>query len=146
LALLSAFALNLSVPGYAATWVVPTDLPTIQAGIDAAAPGDTVLVTCGTYLEHDIQMKAGIDLVGEAGESGCVVIDAQGLGRVMDCLDLTETARISNITFTGGVVSEGWFTALGGGVRVELEAFNISFLPYLLGKAEIGEKQENQGV
>ena len=36
--------------------------------------------------------------------------------------------------------------ALGRGVRVELEAFNIPFFPHLLGKGEIGEKQENQGV
>ena len=37
---LSAFAVTIHVPG---------DQPTIQAGIDAASLGDTVLVAAGTY-------------------------------------------------------------------------------------------------
>ncbi|MCX6831747.1 MAG: hypothetical protein NT028_06355, partial [candidate division Zixibacteria bacterium] len=38
--------------GLAATIHVPADQPTIQAGIDAAANGDTVLVTDGHYYER----------------------------------------------------------------------------------------------
>jgi hypothetical protein len=138
LALLSALALTMSGPGFAATWVVPTDQPTIQAGIDAAAPGDTVLVTCGTYLEHDLQMKAGISLVGIASEPGCVTIDAQGLGRVLDCQGLNEMARISNITFTGGMVIEGWFTALGGGVRCQTSQVSFTSCSFESNTARIG--------
>nr|MEE4266784.1 right-handed parallel beta-helix repeat-containing protein [Candidatus Krumholzibacteria bacterium] len=122
----------------AATWLVPGDAPSIQAGIDSAALGDTVLVSCGTYLEHDIIMKGGIYLLGESEEPGCVVIDAEGQGRVMDCLNLSETPFIRNLTFTGGQVSEGWFTALGGGVRSQLSSVSFTNCIFEGNTARIG--------
>jgi parallel beta-helix repeat protein len=40
-----------------ATIVVPRDFPTIQAAVDAAAPGDTVNVKAGTYTEEIVISK-----------------------------------------------------------------------------------------
>jgi hypothetical protein len=48
--LLACFAGAFAGPGAATTIRVPTDAPTIQAGIDDATPGDTVLVACGFYF------------------------------------------------------------------------------------------------
>jgi len=60
----------------AATIHVPEDHLTIQAGVDAAIAGDTVLVACGTYYESSILVSKDIVLRGESGDPTCVVIDA----------------------------------------------------------------------
>lgn len=49
LSLLAVAALALAAPLQALTIRVPSDQPTIQAGLTAAAAGDTVLVVAGTY-------------------------------------------------------------------------------------------------
>lgn len=46
------------------TLSVPRDHATIQAAIDAASEGDTVLVAPGRYTEH-LRMKSGVRLAGE---------------------------------------------------------------------------------
>ncbi|MHC4846475.1 MAG: right-handed parallel beta-helix repeat-containing protein, partial [Planctomycetota bacterium] len=104
-------------PTLAATWNVPGDAATIQAAVDSAAAGDTVLLACGTYLEHDIVLTREITILSATGAPDCVTIDAQGLGRVFFS-DLADgEAHIEGITVTGGVAtgpagSDGW----GGGM------------------------------
>lgn len=86
----------------AATIHVPDDEPTIQAGIDAASAGDTVLVACGTYYEHDIVMRSGVVLMSETAQPDCVTIDGQQQGRVLYGEGLHSTTRIEGFTITGG--------------------------------------------
>ncbi len=57
---------------------VPSDYPTIQAGIDASSPGDTVLVGPGTYLER-LVVDDPVNLIGENG-AGATTLDADLLG------------------------------------------------------------------
>lgn len=106
-----------STPAAARIWWVPDEVASIQAAVDSAAFSDTVLVACGTYFEHDIVMKGGITLRGETGAPDCVIIDAQGLGRVFECNNLVERVYFRGLTITGGYSVVGWFEALGGGVR-----------------------------
>jgi hypothetical protein len=61
------------------------DAPSVKAGIDSAAAGDTVLVQCGTYYEHDIPMKNGVCLTGEPGFPPCATLDAQHHGTLITC-------------------------------------------------------------
>jgi predicted outer membrane repeat protein len=103
----------------AATIHVPGDQPTIQAGIDATAPGDTVDVACGTYYEHDIVLRSGITLRSESGQASCSTIDAQGLGRILVGELLDEATRIEGLTFTGGAAGAG------GALRLDQSSVNI---------------------
>ncbi len=59
---------------------VPSQYPTIQAGVNAASPGDTVLVAPGIYYEN-IQMREGVSLFGSGMDS--TVIDGGGITDVV---------------------------------------------------------------
>ena len=61
--------LTLALPAHSATIHVPGDQPTIQAGIDAAAAGDTVVLACGVYLESGIQLRGGVTVASRWGPS-----------------------------------------------------------------------------
>src|SRR5262249_45082528 len=60
----------------ASTIHVPLDKPGIQAGIDAAVNGDTVLVAPGTYLENINFHGKAITVISEQG-SALTIIDGQ---------------------------------------------------------------------
>jgi len=104
LAALVAGALILPAPARAARWIVEKggEFPTIQAAVDAAGPGDRILVRPGVYQENVIipANKSGLRLKAV----GAVVIEAraalglgQGPGLWIDCAGVTvEGFRIQN--------------------------------------------------
>ena len=69
---------------HARIWHVPSQCPTIQAALDSAAAGDTVLVAPATYYEHDIIMKSGVSLVSEEGRDS-TAIHGQRMERCILC-------------------------------------------------------------
>ena len=86
---------------------LPGDQPTIQFGINVASSGDTVLVACGTYYEHDILIRPGVSVVSETGKPDCVTIDALQMGRVFHCQATGSTTTLVGLTITGGYCTGG---------------------------------------
>ena len=101
---------------WSATINIPDDHPTIQAGIDAASPGDTVLVTDGTYTGEG---NRGIDFGGKnivlKSENGpmATIIDCESIGRGINFHSGEDTiAVVDGFTIKGGYI----FPGVGGGI------------------------------
>ncbi len=124
-------------------WHVPVDAPTIQAGIDSAACGDTVEVASATYHEHDIVMKSGITLRSETGLADCVTIDADSLGRVFYFSNVDSAATVAGFT-----ICRGQHSSAGGGVACydsHARFINCSFQKNVAGSGHGGAIYVEQG-
>ena len=83
---------------------VPGDYPTIQSAIEAANPGDEVLVAAGTYFESVNLLGKAVTLRGAAG-ADATILDGTGLDiSVISCVtgEGPDTV-ISGLTITKGV-------------------------------------------
>jgi hypothetical protein len=85
-------------PALAATWVVPTDFPTIQNAIDAASTSDDVLVEPGTYRENLI-LRSSIEVRGR--EAARTVLEPQNDTLPTVRINLGDDIRFSNFTLIG---------------------------------------------
>lgn len=95
-------------PALAATLHVPRDHKTIQAALDAAGAGDTVLVEAGTYreslrLKEAVTLKsAGDDTPGKVGfkRAEATVLDGGGANAKGSAVLLAEKAVLDGFTIT----------------------------------------------
>lgn len=84
---------------------VPGQFPTVEAALAVAGQGDIVKLAPGTYLEHDLVVPAGVTIAGTGSIPEEVVLDGEGLGRIMLLESLSEQVTLRNISFTGGHAS-----------------------------------------
>jgi hypothetical protein len=108
---------------------VPGDFAQIHDAVQAAAPGDTVLVAAGTFNDctHETEgpgstpacviMRPGVTLRDAGPEA--TIIDAQGLGRGIFVEDVTDV-RIENLQVTGAFAD-----IYGAGILVRQNATGI---------------------
>lgn len=92
---------------------VPQDQPTIQAGIYAAAYGDTVAIAAGTYYERDIVMRSGVWVRSADGDPASVTVDGASAGRLFFFDDVQEPCGLEGITVARGFHAQG-----GGGALI----------------------------
>ena len=92
------------------TLMVPDQFATVQTAIDAARPGDTVMVKAGVYKEA-ITFKDGIRLLGvEVG--ACRIEAADGAAAILTAIDC-KSGAIENLTFSGNGKSQNLIFSLG---------------------------------
>jgi parallel beta-helix repeat protein len=99
--------LSVSAVAYAATINVPADQPTIQAAINAANTGDTVLVAPGTYIEN-INFLGKAITVKSSGGNQVTTIDGGHANSVVT-FNTGETLKsvLHGFTIQNGNASEG---------------------------------------
>ncbi|RPJ42375.1 MAG: hypothetical protein EHM19_10520, partial [Candidatus Latescibacterota bacterium] len=110
----------LSTTAEARTWHIQPDglgdAPTIQAGVDSALSGDTVLVASGLYTgpgNRDISIEGKAILVASEGGPSVTTIYCEGAGRGFDVSPgAGETATVRGFSIRGGDAE------MGGGVRL----------------------------
>jgi hypothetical protein len=114
LLLVVSLGLATTTPVAAATTIhVPTDYPTIQAAIDAAASGDTILVAAGEYDAFLVQGKSNLSIISTAGATvttaNFFTVDIgpiTGDIGVMAAVNASENIDIEGINFDGTALSD----------------------------------------
>lgn len=96
---------------------VPAEQPSIQAGIESVATGDTVLVAPGVYFEN-LDMRGDIVVLGQQG-ADATVVDGQLLGPVVRC------SVVHDFIIDGFTIRNGANFTYGAGVSMNFSSGTI---------------------
>jgi hypothetical protein len=95
------------------------DFFTIQAAIDAAFYGDTILVSAGTYEENINFIGKEIAVVAEAGAASTFISGVEGPVVTFESQE-TRSAVLQGFTITNGFASDG------GGIKIQSASPSIA--------------------
>lgn len=82
-----AVLIFVAAPAAASILHVPSEYSTVQAGLDASVPGDTVLVGPGTYTDYEVRTVAGASVTACAFLVDGVVLRSEG-GSAVTTIDM----------------------------------------------------------
>lgn len=122
--LASIISLFLPATAFPATIIIPDDQPTIQAGIDAAVNGDTVLVRDGTWTgsgNRDLDLGGKAITVASMGDPQNCIIDCEGTyeenhrGFIFQSGEVTDSV-VEGFTIMNGLTLDSAYEETGGGI------------------------------
>jgi hypothetical protein len=100
----------------ATTLLIPSQYPTIQAGIAASSNGDTVLVSPGTYIENINFQGKSITVKSEQGAESTRIDGNQAGSTVMFDSGENENSILEGFTVTNGLGGGSYPNYTGGGI------------------------------
>ncbi|MFH1999555.1 MAG: right-handed parallel beta-helix repeat-containing protein [Planctomycetota bacterium] len=116
-ALLPILVLFIPSIALSATLYVPDDYALIQDAIDAATPGDTIVVHPGTYVEN-IRFSGKAIHLKSSGCATLTVIDGNSSGSVVTFANSEDRQSVlEGFTVTNGSGTTILYTPYGGGIR-----------------------------
>jgi hypothetical protein len=132
-----ALLLGLMASGFGSVIRVPADQPTIQAGIRAAANGDTVVVYPGTYIENIDFLGKAITVKSSGGVKLTIINGNQAGPVVTFSSGETKKSVLSGFTITDGLGDE-ISDYSGGGVYCNHSSPTIQHNTIIANTAAIG--------
>jgi len=129
-------ALVAAVTAQAGTYRVPSVYPTIQAGVDAASEGDTVLVAPGTYTgpgNYAIAIGGkGLAVCSEAGPA-VTIIDCGGINRAFVLGGPMQYVPV----IEGFTITHGWASTYQGGAAVRADNCSLRLAQCVLAANQV---------
>ena len=117
---------------------VPADQPTIQAGIDFAVDGDTVLVASGTYVENINFNGKNIVVTSVEGAENTIIDGNQNGSVVTINSGENSTAVLSGFMITNGSGTQAGTYIKGGGILVSDASPHLQYLVIYKNSAQYG--------
>lgn len=145
LAILLCAAMILALGGSVSATVlhVPAEYPTIQAGINAAVSGDTVLVTDGTYSgsgNRDLDFYGKAIVVMSENGPDVTIIDCEGSPSQSHRGFYFHSGETPSAVVQGFTIRNGWVSSYGGAI------YCIDSSPTIVGNTMTGNRAYDGGA